>query len=226
MPFVTAPNIIEQSDFTGGYAPDPEAAALEAGQLIDTLNVLPDPAGSGALQVRKGFRRIRQELTGDDGRYIKHIFRFRGNDTSYLICVLVKEAAEADNVQLWAIDLDDFSKQRIDDSGVTWSHPEKNHWGVGVQEVYYGGSPGNDVYSWDPATDTWDATANVGNWKTVVDAVDGAVTTATEYGRDYAFNGKEKAFYNSDVFTPARSIRYDTWEDGQRYRVGDRVSNK
>jgi hypothetical protein len=228
---VTQPNVIEQTDFLLGWAPSGQAAAEGPTVLLDVLNLLPDKGGSGALEVRDGFRRIRQELVGDGTHYILNLFPFRaefgGSVHVYLIAVVTNGTAGADNVQVYAIDLADFSKARIDTPGRTWAQPTKNHWGVGVQNIYYGGSPGNNVYSWDPSTSTWNATANVGNWKTVVDAIDGAVDLATQWPRDFAFKGNEKVFYNSGkVYTPVEGIRYDTWNSGDHYEKGDKVSSK
>lgn len=223
MPFVVAPDVIEQSDFNGGYAPDIESTGTEPGVLPDMLNLLPDTGGSDALVTRKGFKRLREELAGLSTHYVKHIWPFRGNNTSYLICVLSDDSSSANNVRLYAIDLDDNSVERIDTAGRVWENADRNHWGMGIQEVFYGGSPGNDVYSWDPSDGTWDAEANIGDYDTLVDNTS---PSSGEVARDFAFKTKHKVMFNGDVYTPAKGIRYDEWENGQAYIVGDRVSIK
>lgn len=224
MTFTVAPPIIEQADFTPGLDLQSEAGSEDPGSLLDVLNLLPDVGVSGSLVSRKGFWRLLANITST-GHYIKHIYPYRkGGGTQYLILVMTDESTSSNNVKLYAVDVVAGTASRIDTAGRTWANPTHEHWGLTIEGVYYGGSRGNDVYSWDGTT--WNATANIGSWKTVVDAVDGAVNTATQYGRDYAFKGNEKVFYNSKVFTPARDIRYDTWEDGQVYDVGDRISSK
>lgn len=223
-PFTTAPNTIEQADFLGGYAPVPEIVNEEPNTLLDVMNLLPEGGRSGSLESRKGFTRLLAYLMAS--YQILNIFPFRGNGNHYLICVLTDGTTDANNVQIWAVNLAAATAARIDTSGRVWAGSTKNHWGIGVSEVYYGGSPGNDVYSWDPAGPTWDATANTGNWKTLVDAVGVSIDTVTEYGRDYAFDGKKVVEYDSDYFVPAKSIRFDAWEDDQGYDIGDRVSYK
>lgn len=169
MPVITAPNIIEQSDFLGGYAPDPRSAAIEPNVLTDVNNLLPDVGGSDALVTRKGFKRLREELVGLSTHYIKHIWPFRGNGTSYLICVLSDDGALADNVRIIALNREDNTVARIDTAGRTWANSDKDHWGMGIQEIFYGGSPGNDVYSWNPVGSAWNATAHTKTLDTLVE---------------------------------------------------------
>jgi hypothetical protein len=224
MPVETMPLTIEQSDFLGGWSPDGEDASTASNTLLDVMNLLPD-RNTGALQTRKGFRRLREELFGATTHTVRSIHKYRTNSTNYLIVVVTDGSANANNVRLYAINLGDLSVSRIDTAGVTWDNPYEPHWGISIDGTYYGGSRGNAMYSWDGTT--WDAdAATPTNSKTLVDAVDGSVTTATQYGRDYAFNGKERVAYSGDYFKPNRSIRYDTWESGQKYSVGDRISLK
>lgn len=230
---VTQPDIIEESDFvTGGLVavPDsgndnwpghPENSATNV--LIEALNVLPATDDSGAMRVRSGFDRVLEELTGDSGRYIITLEKFRGNGVSYLIAVTTTGAAAANNVKVYAIELDTFTAARIDDTGVTWANPKEPHVLLAVDEKLYGASKGNDWYSWDPATSTWDATAAEGNWDTLVDSLSPG---AGEVARDFAFKGSEKVIYDGDVFTPAKGIRFKEWENDQEYVKGERVSLK
>jgi len=221
MPVITAPNLVEQSDFGGGWAPDIDSAATDANILPDMMNLLPDNGGSDALVTRKGFKRVREELAGLSTHYVKHIFPYRNATSNYLICILSSDAAAANNVRLYAIDLNDLSVARIDTAGVTWANPDRPHWGMTIQAVYYGGSPGNEVYSWDGST--WDATANTGTWDTLVDSV---APGSGEVARDFAFKGNETVTYSGDQYTPARGIRFPAWEAGQHYESGERVSYK
>ena len=128
-------------------------------------------------------------------------------------------------MRLYAVTLSSMTAARIDTAGRTWSHPTHSHWGQGVDGIYYGGVTGEAMYSWDPSG-SWDADATANpNWKTLVDSIDDTVNTATEYGRDFAFKGKEVVTYLGDQYTPSRSIRYENWDDDERtYQVGDRVS--
>lgn len=224
MPIDTAPPVIEQSDFTAGLATVPDATGMPAGTLQDVLNLLPDEGGSGALVTRKGYSQLISSMAAS--HYVKHLRKFRGNGVSYLIAVLTDETSSADNVQVWAVNLDASTAARIDTAGVTWANSTKNHWGVSVNEVYYGGSPGNGVYSWDPAGPTWDADAVHGSYREVVDDIDAGVDTDDEYGRDFAFTGKEHVVYGSDVFVPREGIRFRKWTDEDHYDKGERVSHQ
>lgn len=227
--FVTAPSIIEVSDFSLGYCPDPEPASLDAGALLDVHNLLPDRASS-ALVTRAGFRRVREEVVSGTAYQVIQVENYHinvsGESKTYIICILSNGLTTANNVKLYTIDLSDLSVQRIDDAGVTWDNPYAWHWGMGIDGSWWGGSKGNGMYSWDPSTNTWDGTASVGNWRTLVDDIDAGVDTSTEYARDYAFNGKETVAYSGDYFRPSRNIRHDTWETGEHYSRGDKVSLK
>jgi hypothetical protein len=221
------PNVIEVSDFTGGFAPDGENASTPSDTLIDTHNLVPD-RNTGSLLTRKGFRRLREELFGADTHYVRNIRHFHGDDgVNYLIVVLTTGTSAANNVRLYAIDLSNNSVQRIDTAGVNWDNPLEPHWGVGIDGIYYGGSKGNAMYSWTPSGPTWDAdAATPSGVKTWVNAQNDSVTTATEYGSDYAFKGTERVLYSGDYYKPVTDLRYDDWESGEHYSVGDLVSLK
>lgn len=220
MTFQVAPDLIEQSDFDGGYAPDTDTTGTEANILPDMLNLLPDPGGSDALVTRKGFARVAEEVTSGS-HYIKHLWPYRADGTNYLMLVLSDDSTNANNVKVYAMDLSDFSFDRIDTPSRTWLHSDRPHWGMTIQNVFYGGSPGNDVYSWDGTT--WDATANEGSFDEVVDGISPG---AGEKARDYAFKGNETVVYGSGLFTPAKGIRFPKWQDDETYAVGERVSLK
>lgn len=224
MPVTVAPADIEQSDFSVGYSPDGQDMN-DPGALKDVWNLLIDPA-TGGLETRKGFDRVVQ-LTTDTGFRCVALHHFYRNGGRKFIAVITDDTSNANNVRVFEVDpLDSWSKTRIDTNGVTWSHPSSYHWGISVDGVYYGGSPGNEMYSWDGST--WDATAATGNWKTAVNDIGSSVTEATEYAKDYAYKGTEKVFYGGDVYSPNRSIRYDRWgalDTTDSYRKGDRVTN-
>jgi hypothetical protein len=230
MTLVTAPNLIEQSDFSGGWNPDQEVVTSPPNTLRDMYNLLPELGGTGALNTRKGFKRIREELDGGlTSHYVVNIHPFRGNGTSYLIVVMVKDEAAANNVRIYAVNMEDLTVARINTAGVTWANPTSPHWGIGIDEIYYGGSRGNNMYSWDPTGPTWDADASTDpNWKTWIDAQDDGVNTATQLGRDFAWTGKEIVTYSGDQYAPSESIRFDTFDSGtdSRYKRGDKVSRK
>lgn len=228
MPVVTQPNLIEQSDFSGGWSPDGAQQVTDPSVLIDVSNVLLD-RNSGSLAVRAGFERVADFAL--DGYVVKQLFHFNkgGPNGNTLVAVLSTETSGTDNVQLWMLDLDsNFTPTRFDDVGVEWDNPEQPFWFISIDGILYGGNKGNPMFSYDPDGPTYDGDASTGNWKTVVDDVDGGVDTATEYGRDFAWTGKEHALYGGagKVYIPQRNIRYDTWEDGQRYQKGDRISIK
>lgn len=226
--FVTAPNIIEVSDFAdGGFAPDVEPPAMEPNQLLDALNLLPDNA-STALRVREGFSRVRAAITGDVGRYILHVTLWQtavnGTNTDYVIIVTSNGLDAANNVKLYALNLADLSVTRMDTAGVNWDDPTSWHWGFGAGGKWYGGSTNNDMYSWNPDTATWDNAAGVGNYRTLVDDTNAGVDTTLEYGRDFAFTGKEQVLYGSHYYKADTDIRFRAWESGQHYSRGDKVS--
>ena len=215
----TEPDLIEKSDFTGGWAPDGVTDSEDPSLLVDALNVLLD-RNTGALQARPGFRRLRDALAASF--YIKQVFFFGGAGDERLICVLTDESANANNVQLWAVNLITPAAARFDTTGVTWDNPTKMFWFQSIDGILYGGSQGNKMFSWDLTT--YNADAATGNWKTLVTATGVSVDTATEYGRDYAFRGKEHVIYGTDIFIPNRSVRYDAYEDGERYQKEDKVT--
>lgn len=230
MPFVIAPALVEQSDFSGGWNPDQDVVTAEPNTLRDMYNLLPEPGGTGALVTRKGFKRIMEELaSGLTGHYAVNITPFKGNSTSYLIVVMTDGTTGSNNVRLYAVNMETLTAARMDTAGVTWSNSTSPHWGAGIDEVYYGGSRGNTMYSWDPAGPTWDADASIKtSWKTWVDAQDDSVTTATQSGRDFAWTGKETVLYSGDYYKPASDIRYADFDSGadSRYRRGDKVSRE
>lgn len=234
MPFVTAPNLIEQSDFTKGWAPDPEVVSLEPEYLLDTKNLLPDPV-SGSLVTRRGFKRLASEFVDLSGHRVQQLYsfhsRFSGSRHDYIIAIVSTGASATDNVRLYALNVTDptsVSVTRMDTAGVNWANPKSLHWGMSIQGKWYGGVKGEPMYSWDPSGPTWDDEAGVkATWLDWVND-DGASVDypASEYPKDYAWKGSERVLKGGDYYSPRKSIRYDTWESGERYSKGQRVSRK
>lgn len=223
MPFVTAPNLIEQSDFTQGWSPDGSNVHQGPGALNDVTNLLLEES-TGALVTRKGMSRPLEELTGDSNRYIISLHHFETTaETRYIIAVTTTGASAANNVKIYAINVGNWTATRIDTAGRTWTNMGKPHWGIAVDGVFYGGVQGEPMYSWDGTT--WDADASGYSNNTIVDDTDAGVDS-TEYARDYAYRGHEKGTYNGSTYTPNEGIRYDRWETGENYQPGDRVSLK
>lgn len=233
MPLVTQQNLIEMSDFSGGWSPGELNDAVTSGVmesqdptvLPDVTNLLIDPA-TGALKTRAGYSEFHTFSGGGltAGHYVKQLV-MHGGDHGYLIAVLTDGSSDPDNVQLWAIDLDTNTSERIDDSGVTWSRPTAMFWFVNIDGTLYGGSKGNEMFSWNP-TDGFDATAGGATYKDWTTDSGASVNTATEYGKDFAWTGKEKVAYSGNHYSPNKDIRYSTWDVDNTYGVGDRVSRK
>jgi hypothetical protein len=227
--FVTAPNIIEQSDFSEGWSPSSQVVSMEPGALLDTKNLLID-AVTGSLYTRSGFRRIMEEVLGGS-HYIQQVFdfksRFSGVRHDYLICILSTGTSATNNVRLYAIDLSTLTASRIDTAGRTWTNYDKLHWGMEIQGTWYGGVQGEPMYSWDPSGPTWDAEASVkSSWKSWTNDTGASVNTNTEYGRDNAFKGTERVEHNGKYYVAKKSIRFPEWKTGQSYAAGERVSHK
>jgi hypothetical protein len=227
MTVATKPNVIEGVDFRRGLVTSIADAAQPDDSLRDVSNLLPQ-RGSTALKTRRGFARV--AFTGLPGTHrILQVFPFNPDgESKRLIAILTNGAGGANNVQVWALDFNTMAGTRIDTAGRTWVNPTAYHWGLAVGKKWYGGVAGEPLYSYDPVSTTWDPDAAADpEYKTWVDAIDGAVNTATEYAKDFAWNGKEKVAYNSKAFRPKKSIRYDPWDtDVGHYEVGNRVSRR
>lgn len=226
MPAVTQPDLIEVSDFSGGWSPDGLDETEDPTSLADVLNLLPDRS-TGALQTRPGFNEIAAVLTDadlDSDHEFRQLYHYHGNSLSYIIAVVSNGVSEVDNVQLWAYDLLTPGWERFDTGNANWSNPTSAFWFQTIDGTLYGGSKGNPMFSWDGTTYDGDvATPTAKEW---VDDTGGSVNTASEYGRDYAWTGREYVEYGGDIFMPVKDIRYSPWETDERYVVGDRVSRK
>lgn len=231
MQIVTQPDLIEQSDFSAGWATsvDVDLPSMDPALLRDVSNLLPETT-TGALRTRKGFRRVLDVLTVS-GFTLKQVFAFQAHYSNathhFILCIFNDGGSGSNNVRIYALDLGTGSATRIDTAGRTWNNPTENHWGLAIQGVWYGGVRGEKMYSWNPSTSTWDADASTkASWKTWTANTGGAVNTATEYGKDYAFDGTEKVKKGAKYYIPAKDIRYSNWDSGDQYRKGQRVSRK
>jgi hypothetical protein len=231
MPVEVAPNRIELSSLLGGYAPDPEEGSLQPDQTPDVTNLLPD-VNSGALELRKGFSRLSAGRASalTDTHYLRHLnyyeFISSGSRKRYLIAIMTSGTdASANNIQVWAYDLANNTFSRIDTAGRSWAKAKTEHWYAIVEGTYYGGTRGEEIYSWDGTT--WDAnptTPSVRTW--VDDKGDSAGDPDDFYAKDYAFKKGQKVLYSSKYYSTLRGIRYDTWEASEKYIKGKRVSRK
>ena len=201
MPVITQPNLIELSDFSNGWMPDQEPAALPVTGLSVARNLLPDE-GTGALELRKGFKRITAALQrGYVIQTIRPYNRLAGDTTGrYLIVVMSNGVDDAvGNIIVYAHDLDAGTSEVIsphDSDGVTfptkqWDSADGRHWGETIQETYYGGGPSDPMYSWNP-DDGWNDDPSKPDEPLLVDSVNPA---ANELASDYAFKLGERVLF-------------------------------
>lgn len=230
MPVPVLPNRIELSEFSGGFSPDGEEASLPLESIPDAINLLLDTS-TGALELRKGFTRLSAgRLEGQGGYYIRHVNYYEcidsGTRKRFLICVLTNGTdAEANNVKLYAYDLINNTFNRIDTAGRSWAKAKTEHWFAIVENTYYGGTRGEEIYSWHP-TNGWDADPTTPNVDTWVDAIGNSVAASGEKGRNFAFKKGMKVVLSGKYYSALRNIRFKTWESGESYRKGERVSRK
>lgn len=230
MPIEAVPNRIELSTLTGGYAPDPEEGSLPLDQSPEVLNLLPDP-DSGALELRKGFSRLSAGRLSalEDTHWIRHLNYYEyidgGSRKRFLIAILTNGTdASANNIRIYAYDLLNDTFSRIDTAGRSWAKAHDEHWYAIVEGVYYGGTRGEKMYSWDGTT--WDADPTTPSVDTWVSSTGNSVAASGEKGRDYAFKKGMKVAFGSKYYATLRGIRYDTWEAGEHYSKGRRISRK
>jgi len=230
VPIEIAPNNIELDRLDGGFSPDTPEPGVAANASPDMLNLLLE-AGSHAPETRKGYERLSAGRSSLTGHYVKNLYFYETIDANnrrrFLIAIMSNGAEAADNVQVWAYDLEANTFERVDTAGRQWENPKSPHWSVVVSGVYYGGVRGDVIYSYHP-TEGWndDPTALV-DPKSWVDAINDDVDTASEFARDYAFKGpKQKVELDGEFYSPLHGIRFDKWDDSAEYRKGDLVSRK
>lgn len=229
MPITVAPDIIEQSDFSFGLDLQGQDPSVDTNALLDSLNLVLDP-NTGALVTRGGLQRDWTLVgAGLDDHYILQIFPFQAPGGAKLVVVVSDGGSGADNVGLILVDLVANSYARMDTPGVTWPEPTEHHWGVGMDGIWYGGTQGVEMYSYDTSDDSWNDAAGVPqNARELIDDVNDAVNEAIdERARDYAFDGNEIVLWDGNYYKPARSIRFDEYDNDEKtYNVGDKVSRK
>lgn len=228
MPIAVAPDVIEESDFSYGLDLTGQDPSVDASALLDDLNLILDP-NTGALVTRGGLQRDWSLVgAGLNNHYVLQIFPWAAPGGSKLVVVVSDGTTNADNVGLILVDLEANSYARMDTPGRTWASATEHHWGVGMEGVWYGGTIGEPMYSFTDTGDVWDADAGTPpGAKTLIDDVNDAVSTPTQYGRDYAFKGKETVLWDGNYYRPNRSIRFDEYDNDENwYNVGDKVSRQ
>lgn len=243
MPLNTAPNLIEMSDFTGGWQPDVEPGAVPPNAVLDVLNLLPDPA-SGALQVRKGFAALTAALA-ESGFVVQTVVpynRLNGDVTERRLMVVCTNGAPAtaNNVRVFAIDLSDGSSEQVSPTTKSWASPNAHHWGATINGIYYGGGPKDQMYAWDPDGGWQDnpSQQTTGNNDKKSDDnkfyvwVDTMAPGKDERAYNFAFRKGDQVLYTDPVsgtqkaYSAAKDNRFSTWKSGTTYQKGDKVSRK
>jgi len=230
VPIEVAPNRIELSDLLGGYAPDPQEAAVTMDASPETSNLLPMPWGN-ELRLRNGFaRETTARITSLSATHImRHMWYYETIDSGvrkrYLMCLLTTAVnSVADNVQLWAYNLVSNATARVDTSSVSWAKASVEFWACTIEGTFYMGTRGKLPVSWHPTAGyVADPFTPASSTKTWVDSISPG---ATELARDYAFKAGEVVVKSAKYYRAARGIRYKKWESGQRYSKGERVSRK
>lgn len=223
MPLTPLNPVIELSDFSAGVVPETEEVGIPPNALTAAEDVLVDPI-TGAVIARKGYRRVRELGAGLNGYRLYAMNPYTSAaGVSYIIGVFSNGVAgAADNIKVYAYNLDDGSFNRIDTPGRAWASANGRHYGVTVDGVYYGGGPQEVMYSWDGTT--WDADPGTPTFPTWLPMSSGA-PTADQRRKDFAFKTNQAVTYNSENFQSKKDIRYDKWDaDMRRYKKGDRVS--
>lgn len=206
MPLAIQPELIELSDWTEGWIPDQEPATLMPEGLTAVRNLLPD-LGSGTLELRKGFKRVSAAIKQGYTIQSLHPYNRLAGDTQghYLIAVLSNGIdGVPGNVLVYAIRLDDNTNQLIspsDDNGFgtkTWDSSDARHYGVTIQETFYGGGVGDPMYSWNP-DDGWNDDPSV---PTDPELLDATTVAAGQRASDYAFKLGDRVLFRDPTGTP------------------------
>ena len=176
---VIEPEEISLADFSGGWMPDLAPQAVPRHGLLDVNNLLPDRE-TGTLEVRKGYQRFSNLLQSDYEIRTMHPFSRNSGKTNelgqqYLMCVLRKmprpNPREANDIQIWAVNVQAETAVRVDHTGRIWKHYASGHWGETVDNFYYGGSENDPMYSYKPFfkdgtanPEPWEPDASMGQW--------------------------------------------------------------
>lgn len=158
MPITTAPNVIEQSEFSVGWCPDLERSNIPPDGVLDAQNLLPNKI-TGALQTRKGFKRLPlldQFLQGYVVRAVHSYSRSTANENAQFLILVVSNGMAypvQDNVMVVAYDLKNPAV-RILNPPKSWRGAGGRHYGITVNGVFYGGGELDRMYSAYPRTST------------------------------------------------------------------------
>lgn len=207
MPINIPSNDFQITDFSGGWMPDLDPAAVPEVGLLDVNNLLPDRL-TGVLETRKGYRRF-SDFSRTAYRittlYPYNVAHGTTNAAGrqYLIAVVTNDtnpddtddAAAADNVEVWAIDVVAGTSVRVDNDDRQWRHSSAKHWGVTVDNKFYGGSENDPVYSYYPYFSN--GTANPEPWEP--EATMGT-TCGTSWADSTAYVVGERVKRNGVVF--------------------------
>src|SRR6266498_2905993 len=146
MTLATKPNTIEAVDLSGGWVTSIEDAAQPDNSLRDVLNLLPQ-RGSSALVTRKGITRLTLSPNFPSTHWVNQIMPYDpAEESKLLICILTDGTSNANNVQVWKVDLSTNAATRLDTAGRTWLYPRERHWGIAVGKKWYGGVRGEPMY--------------------------------------------------------------------------------
>lgn len=162
MPLTTAPNIIEQSDFSVGWCPDLERSNIPPNGLIGAQNVLPDKI-TGAIETRKGYRRLNDAdgslaplLSGYAVRAVHSYNRMTASSADQFLIIVASSnvSGAVDNIRVIAYNLKTETAIRLSPATKTWTSVGGRHYGVTVGNVFYGGGETDKMYSAYPRTST------------------------------------------------------------------------
>lgn len=229
MTIEVSPARIEQSDLSGGYWPDPAEAAVAISASPESRNLLPMPFGN-ELRMRHGFTR---ETAGrvsalSASHYIRALDYYEvvnsGERKRYIMAVFSNGTnASSNNIRIYAYDLDLGTFTRVDTAAVSWPKARWDWWFATIEGTWYACTRGSTPVSWHPAdgynadpmtptgTDTW---------------VDSISPSAGQVARDKAFKKGDMVLYSGTYYRTVRGIRYKSWESGQGYSRGEKVSRK
>lgn len=228
MPIEVVPARIEHSDLTGGYAPDAQAPAVPTNASPEASNLLPMAWGN-ELRLRNGFTRLSAGRISalSASHYIRHVSYYEvivsGERKRYVMCILSNGTnASANNIRIYAYDLGADTFTRVDTAGVSWPKARWDWWFAVIEGTWYASTRGSTPVSWHPS-DGYNADPCTPSPDTWVDSISPG---ASQKARDYAYKKGNLVVYSGTFYRAIRDIRYATWESGQRYSKGNKVSRK
>jgi hypothetical protein len=123
-------------------------------------------------------------------------------------------------VQVWAYDLTANTSTQVSPNTKNWNEGSGRHYGVVVNDIFYGGGAQDKMYSWDPT----------GGWKNNV----GDVSPAPDaFVTDQAYRRRDRVTYSSKVYSALTDfqvdedsgLRVEKWQNvtGTTYTRGNEV---